>query len=1179
MNEILSKLKSNGILVLLVLLLVVGGIGSWLIIQQADRKMRADFLEQGRLITQAFDIEQVKRLTGTDADLDLPQYQHIKQLFGSIRSIDSKYSFLYLAGRNPDGSINFLVDSEPVDSPDYSPPGMIYTESSEGIQRVFDTKEAFLEGLASDRRGTWVSALTPLIDPASGEVVAVAGVDISSAAWTLDVASQASIPLALMLILFIALITAYSVTRREKIKTRSILLRLLLPLGGMLILLLAGIGALFWLQQQQWQNERIDSEVAGINIDLNRALEQQSAALSMLIQPIISKSEVGVDLRDGNTAHLLSEWRPTYETLKKEYNITHFYFLDAKRVCLLRVHDPERNGDRIDRFTVREAERTGKISSGIELGALGTFTLRAVQPVYMDGGLVGYVEIGKEIDDILTSLHPPHDIETALLIRKEVLDRTLWEKGMRLSGRTPDWDRLPYSVVTFSSKNNMEDIYAKWTAHVAGEPTHKEAKQEITNEGKTWLVSSMPVFDASKKEVGDLLAMVDIGPGRAAFFNRVMLGGSAACVLLALLVGFTYTLLKKTDQLIQSQQLKLEESGKQFRNMFLDHSAVMFLIEPISGNILAANSSASQFYGYSVDELTSMSINEINTLSADEAIIIRNQALHRENNYFLYQHKLASGEIRDVESYSTPIESGGETVLFSIVHDVTERRRSETALKNSLCLIEATLESIDNGILVIANDGSILKINSKFADMWRIPKETVQSMDAADLLKMVTDQITDPDAYTAKVNAVNSNPLEESFDVIEFKDGRIFERTTKPMFVSGEPQGRVRSFLDITARMQMEEALRESQQVYRELVEQVPEVIYTDEIRGGWHYIGPNIEDLCGYSAGELTADPGLWNRITNAEDKARLDAEIQSLSVGDVLNTEYRIKTRPGNTIWVRDHGVVKKDETTGKNLIQGLLAEITKQKETEMALQKSEERFKQLAEVFPETIFEADLVGDVTYTNAHGYECFASSAEEFSHGINLLNLVAPEERLIVQLRLQERIQGITGGFLEYKALRKNGQVFDAMAYSSPIYTEGKVTGIRGFILDISERKRVEEALAESEANFRTFFETIHDMILVATPDGKILYGNETLKRKLGYDADDLSVMHVLDLNPADRFHEAEDIFAAMLRGERDHCPLPLAAKNGSLIPVETRVWFGIWNGEKCIFWVLKRPHRGTGS
>jgi PAS domain S-box-containing protein len=115
------------------------------------------------------------------------------------------------------------------------------------------------------------------------------------------------------------------------------------------------------------------------------------------------------------------------------------------------------------------------------------------------------------------------------------------------------------------------------------------------------------------------------------------------------------------------------------------------------------------------------------------------------------------------------------------------------------------------------------------------------------------------------------------------------------------------------------------------------------------------------------------------------------------------------------------------------------------------------------------------------------------------------------------------------------------------------------------------EADLRESEENFRTFFETMNDMIFVGTPEGKIYYTNPAVSQKLGYTRQDLDGMHILDLHPSEKRSEAEEIFTAMFKRELDVCPLPLQTRNGMLIPVETRVWFGKWNGGDCVFGISK--------
>ena len=109
------------------------------------------------------------------------------------------------------------------------------------------------------------------------------------------------------------------------------------------------------------------------------------------------------------------------------------------------------------------------------------------------------------------------------------------------------------------------------------------------------------------------------------------------------------------------------------------------------------------------------------------------------------------------------------------------------------------------------------------------------------------------------------------------------------------------------------------------------------------------------------------------------------------------------------------------------------------------------------------------------------------------------------------------------------------------------------------------------SEDNFHTFFETLDDMVFVGNQDGKILFSNRAASRKLGYSPEELRTMLLIDLHPAELRQKAEEIVGAMLRGERETCPLPLEAKSGARILVETRVWPGKWNGKDCLFGLCK--------
>jgi hypothetical protein len=190
----------------------------------------------------------------------------------------------------------------------------------------------------------------------------------------------------------------------------------------------------------------------------------------------------------------------------------------ADRLILLRVDKPELSGDLLNRFSLIEAERTGKTASGIESGVVGVLTLRVVRPVFDAETLVGYVELGKEIDGIFRNLRVWSGTELAVLLRKETLNRETCEASMCLRGREADWDRLSHSVVIWTSQGRLPDAFAPLADHASESGhAHGVTDREIASDGKDWRVMCSPLQDASGKEVGDLLITSDITAEKAAF--------------------------------------------------------------------------------------------------------------------------------------------------------------------------------------------------------------------------------------------------------------------------------------------------------------------------------------------------------------------------------------------------------------------------------------------------------------------------------------------------------------------------------------------------------------------------------------------------------------------------------------------------------------------------------------
>lgn len=312
---------------------------------------------------------------------------------------------------------------------------------------------------------------------------------------------------------------------RKRIQPKPLMQKLMIPLGILVLFSMIGTSILLYQQYQHYLNDKLSENISEINHDMEALLNEQSSALTLAIKPIAADSTVHKALRKGDSRALLMQWQGVFEKMKEENSLTHFYFMDKNRVCLARIHNPLKKGDVIDRFTTLEAEWSRKISSGLEIGPMGTLTLRVVQPVIIENELIGYIELGKEIEDVMTQLHFQSDINLAVILKKEYLNRSAWEEGMRLLSREGKWDLLKYDVLVYSSMRKIPTaILTLLHDFKTPQEEHKAVEKDVYAEGNTYHTSMIEIKDVSGKEIGYLLLMNDISHEKLEFFDWVVTG-------------------------------------------------------------------------------------------------------------------------------------------------------------------------------------------------------------------------------------------------------------------------------------------------------------------------------------------------------------------------------------------------------------------------------------------------------------------------------------------------------------------------------------------------------------------------------------------------------------------------------------------------------------------------------
>lgn len=177
---------------------------------------------------------------------------------------------------------------------------------------------------------------------------------------------------------------------------------------------------------------------------------------------------------------------------------------------------------------------------------------------------------------------------------------------------------------------------------------------------------------------------------------------------------------------IERARETIEQRERQFKEMFMQHSAVMLLIDPEQNNqIVEANKAAIDFYGYSREELLSMNIRQVNTLTPDEISALAKKVQSGELERLEFPHRLKNGSIRDVEVFSKPITRAGKTILFSIIHDVTGRKKVERQIQRTLhdlreqrSALEAILNNSTVGIAFMNADRQLVRLNPRFAEIF-----------------------------------------------------------------------------------------------------------------------------------------------------------------------------------------------------------------------------------------------------------------------------------------------------------------------------------------------------------------------------------------------------------------------------------------------------------------------------
>lgn len=316
-----------------------------------------------------------------------------------------------------------------------------------------------------------------------------------------------------------------------------------------------------------------------------------------------------------------------------------------------------------------------------------------------------------------------------------------------------------------------------------------------------------------------------------------------------------------------------------------------------------------------------------------------------------------------------------------------------------------------------------------------------------------------------KVKKLEKECLERKRTEEQLRDSH--EKYKALIYRNGEPNAILVAARETTAQRKTDKALRESEAYYRALVEDMPALVCRFLPDGTLSFVNSSYCRYFDKTREELVGEN--FFQFIPEKERERVREHFESLTLErPVVSYEHQVILPTGEIRWQRwtDHALF--NEKGNLYQYQSVGMDTTESKTTESALRESEERFRELAELMPETIYEMDLTGNLTFVNRKAYDHFRYTQEDFENGLNGFDMIIPEDRDRAIQNVQRILNGESIGLNEYTALRKDGTTFPIMIHSAAIIREGELIGMRGFIIDLTNRKRAEEERIKLEAQFQ---------------------------------------------------------------------------------------------------------------
>ena len=476
-----------------------------------------------------------------------------------------------------------------------------------------------------------------------------------------------------------------------------------------------------------------------------------------------------------------------------------------------------------------------------------------------------------------------------------------------------------------------------------------------------------------------------------------------------------------------------------------------------------------------------------------------------------------------VEERSAELKTTNE----KLVAEIAERLRTEKSLRESENRFRSLIEEAPVGIC-FARNLSIVYANPKYHEMFGF--SGVDELVGSPVIERIAPQCLPEFADRARRREEGLYTATEYETVCLRKDGSQFSvqaAVTTVHLIDGPCTAGF--FLDITERKSTEDALRQSEAKYRSLVEQIPAIVYVAALDHASTklYISQQVETLVGFSSADYMADPDIWRKRLHSEDRERVMSELnKSHESGEPFISEYRMITKDGETVWFLDQARLVPDETGQPLCLQGVMTDITERKRAEESLRHTEQMLRTILSTSPVGIV---LTQDrrIKWANDAWVDLFGFANEhDYVDQPTSIMHTSQESYRHYRKTLYDNMKRGKVSEADAKLARKDCTLFDAHICVNLLEPSDPSKGTISAIADISERKKAEEALQESEEKYRSVVENMQDVFYRADMEGNVTLVSPSGPQMLGCESVDemigLNVPKIFYKNPEDRDRSA---------------------------------------------------------